>query len=127
MPVVIAGAHTIIYAEDVQAARAFFRDLLGFPSVDAGEGWLIFALPPGELALHPGPGWGRAVGQHELFFMCHEIEWTVDELKRNGVEFVSPISDEGYGLMTRLKIPGDGEIGLYEPKHPSPLAEFSDE
>jgi len=127
MPVVIAGAHTIIYAEDAEAARAFFRDLLGFASVDAGEGWLIFALPPGELALHPGPGWGRAVGQHELFFMCHEIERTVDELKRNGVEFVSPISDEGYGLMTRLKIPGGGEIGLYEPKHPSPLAEFSDE
>jgi catechol 2,3-dioxygenase-like lactoylglutathione lyase family enzyme len=127
MPTVIAGAHTIIFVEDAEAARAFFRDVLGFPSVDAGEGWLIFALPPDELALHPGPGWGRAVGDHELFFMCHDIERTVDELTRKEVEFVSPISDEGYGLMTRLKIPGGGEIGLYEPRHASPLPEFSDE
>jgi catechol 2,3-dioxygenase-like lactoylglutathione lyase family enzyme len=127
MPTVIVGGHTIIFVEDAEAARAFFHDVLGFPSVDAGEGWLIFALPPSELALHPGPGWGRAVGDHELFFMCHDIERTVDELKRKEVEFVSPISDEGYGLLTRLKIPGGGEIGLYEPRHPSPLAEFSDE
>jgi catechol 2,3-dioxygenase-like lactoylglutathione lyase family enzyme len=123
---VIAGVHTILFAEDADTARAFFRDVLGLPSVDAGEGWLIFASPPGELALHPGPGWGKEVGQHELFFMCHDIERTVAELERKGVEFVSPITDEGYGLMTRLKIPGAGEIGLYEPKHPSPLAEFSD-
>jgi catechol 2,3-dioxygenase-like lactoylglutathione lyase family enzyme len=125
MPAVIAGAHTIIYAEDAETARAFFREVLGFPSVDAGEGWLIFELPPGELALHPGPGWGQAVGHHELFLMCDDIERTVDELRRKEVEFVAPISDEGYGLMTRLKIPGGGEIGLYEPKHASPLAEFS--
>lgn len=124
-PAVIAGAHTIIFAEDAEAARAFFRDVLGFPGVDAGDGWLIFSLPPGELALHPGPGWGQAVGQHELFFMCDDIERTVDELERKGVEFVSPIADEGYGLMTRFKIPGGGEIGLYEPRHPSPLAPFS--
>jgi catechol 2,3-dioxygenase-like lactoylglutathione lyase family enzyme len=125
MPAVISGAHTIIFAEDAERARAFFRDVLGFPGVDAGEGWLIFALPPGELALHPGPGWGRAVAQHELFFMCDDIERTVDELERKGVEFVSPISDEGYGLMTRFTIPGGGEIGLYEPRHASPLAGFS--
>ncbi len=125
MPAVIAGAHTIIFAEDAEAARSFFRDVLGFRSVDAGDGWLIFALPPGELALHPGPGWGRAVGQHELFFMCHDIEAAVEELERKGVEFVSPVADEGYGLVTRLEIPGGGEIGLYEPRHPSPLDEFS--
>jgi catechol 2,3-dioxygenase-like lactoylglutathione lyase family enzyme len=125
MPAVIDGAHTIIYAEDAERARAFFRDTLGFPSVDAGDGWLIFALPPGELACHPGPGWGQGVGNHELFLMCHDIERTVDELERKGVEFAAPISDEGFGLMTRLKIPGGGEIGLYEPRHPSPLAEFS--
>ena len=124
-PVVIAGAHTILFAEDAAAARAFFRDVLGFAGVDAGEGWLIFALPPAEVAVHPCPGWGRAVGRHELFFMCHDIESTVAELTRRGVEFVEPISDEGYGLVTRLKIPGGGEIGLYEPRHPSPLAEFS--
>ena len=122
---VIAGAHTIIYSEDAEAARAFFRDVLDFPCVDAGEGWLIFACPPSELALHPGPGWGRAVAEHELFFMCHDIERTVAELESRKVEFTAPISDEGFGLMTRFKIPGGGEIGLYEPKHPSPLAEFS--
>lgn len=124
MPAVIAGAHTIVFADDAERARAFFRDVLGFPSVDAGEGWLIFALPPGELACHPGPGWGRAVAEHELFFMCHDVERTVEELKQKGVEFVSPVTDEGYGLMTRFKVPGAGEVGLYEPRHPSPLAEF---
>ena len=123
----IAGAHTIIFAEDAEAARAFFRDVLGFPSVDAGEGWLIFALPPGEVALHPGPGWGRAAGDHALFFMCHDIERAVEALQSKGVAFLAPITDQGYGLMTRFKIPGAGEIGLYEPKHPSPLAEFSDD
>jgi catechol 2,3-dioxygenase-like lactoylglutathione lyase family enzyme len=122
---VIAGAHTLVYAEDAETARAFFRDVLDFPSVDAGEGWLIFALPPGELGVHPGPGWGRAVGDHELFFMCHDVERTVEELEQKGVEFVAPITDEGFGLMTRFKVPGAGEVGLYEPKHASPLAEFS--
>ena len=122
----IAGAHTIIYADDAETARAFFRDVLDFEGVDAGEGWLIFTLPPGEIAFHPGPGWAGVVGQHELFFMCRDIERSVDELERKGVEFVSPIADEGFGLMTRLKIPGAGEIGLYEPRHPTPLAGFSD-
>jgi catechol 2,3-dioxygenase-like lactoylglutathione lyase family enzyme len=125
MPAVIAGTHTIIFAEDAGAAREFFRDVLGFSGVDAGEGWLIFALPPGELALHPGPGWERSVGQHELFFMCDDIQRTVGELEEKGVEFTAPVTDEGYGLMTRFRIPGGGEIGLYEPAHPSPLAEFS--
>ncbi len=114
----IAGAHTIIYAEDAEAARAFCRDVLGFGGVDAGEGWLIFALPPGELAFHPGSG------GHELFLICHDIERTIEELEGKGVEFVAPISDEGYGLMARFRIPGAGEIGLYEPRHPSPLAAF---
>jgi catechol 2,3-dioxygenase-like lactoylglutathione lyase family enzyme len=121
---VIAGAHTLLFAEDAEKARAFFRDVLEFPSVDAGEGWLIFALPPGELGVHPGPGWERTVGGQELFFMCHDVERTVEELERKGVEFVAPISDEGFGLMARFKVPGAGEIGLYEPKHPSPLAGF---
>jgi catechol 2,3-dioxygenase-like lactoylglutathione lyase family enzyme len=124
---VIAGTHTIIFADDAEAARAFFRDVLGFKGVHAGEGWLIFALPPGELALHPGPGWGRAVGQHELFLMCHDIERTVGELEEKGVEFVAPVTDEGYGLVTRFRIPGGGEIGLYQPTHPSPLPEFANE
>ena len=123
MPV-IAGAHTIIFAEDAEAARAFFRDVIGFPYVDAHGGWLIFALPPSELALHPGPGWSGQTGQHELFFMCHDVESTVAELEEKGVDFVQPITDEGFGLLTKFKVPGAGEVGLYEPKHPSPLAEF---
>jgi catechol 2,3-dioxygenase-like lactoylglutathione lyase family enzyme len=115
---VIAGAHVILFAENAAAARAFLRDVLGFPSVDAGEGWLIFELPPAELAVHPG------AAQHELYLMCHDIEQTVEELKQKGVEFVSPIEEEGWGRRTRLKIPGAGEIGLYEPKHESPLKGF---
>jgi catechol 2,3-dioxygenase-like lactoylglutathione lyase family enzyme len=122
---VIAGAHTIIFAEDAERARGFLHDVLGFEGVDAGEGWLIFALPPGELAVHPGSGWGRGPGHHALFLMCHDIERTVAELERKGVEFVSPIEDEGWGRIAHFKIPGAGEIGLYEPSHPSPLQEFA--
>ena len=87
----IAGAHTIIFAEDAERAREFLRDVLGFEGVDAGDGWLIFALPPGELAVHPGSGWGRGPGHHALFLMCHDLERTVADLERKGVEFVSPI------------------------------------
>jgi catechol 2,3-dioxygenase-like lactoylglutathione lyase family enzyme len=108
----------LVFAEDAEAVRAFFRDVLGFPNVDGGDGWLIFALPPAELGVHPG------VGQQELFFMCHDVERTVEELEAKGVEFVAPIADEGFGLMTRFKVPGAGELGLYQPKHPSPLADF---
>jgi catechol 2,3-dioxygenase-like lactoylglutathione lyase family enzyme len=119
---VITGAHAIVFAHDAEAARAFFRDVLGFPAVDAGEGWLIFGLPPAELALHPGSGWGVGEGGHVLFFMCDDVAQTVEELEAKGVEFTEPVADEGWGLVTRLKVPGAGEIGLYQPKHPSPLA-----
>jgi len=120
---VIAAVHTIIHAEDAEQARAFCRDVLELPAIDSGDGWLIFALPPGELALHPAPEAGA--GQHELFLMCREIKATVEELERKGVEFVAPVSDEGWGLLTRFRIPGAGELGLYEPRHASPLAEFA--
>ena len=114
----ITGAHAIVYSSDADADRAFFRDVLGFPSVDAGGGWLIFALPPAELAAHPAdPG-----GSHELYLMCDEIESTVAELRAKGVEFTAPVSDEGFGLLTSLKLPGGGELGLYEPRHPIPHA-----
>jgi catechol 2,3-dioxygenase-like lactoylglutathione lyase family enzyme len=122
---VIEGAHTILFAEDAERARAFLRDVLGFEAVDAGDGWLIFALPPGELAVHPGSGWGRGPGHHALFFMCRDIDETVRRLEADGVEFVTPIEDEGWGLIAQFKIPGAGEIGLYEPRHPSPLSEFA--
>jgi len=123
---VIAGAHALIFAEDATAARAFFRDVLGFPAVDNGDGWLIFALPPAELGIHPAPGSSGEAGRHELFLMCHDIERTVDALKAKGAEFDAPISDEGFGLLATLKIPGGaGTIGLYQPKHASPLDEFA--
>ena len=114
----ITGAHAIVYTEDADALRAFLRDVLGFPSVDGGGGWLIFGLPPAELAAHPADGAGR----HELYLMCDDIEATVDELKAKGVEFARPVSDEGWGLLTAIELPGGGELGLYEPKHPTPLA-----
>ncbi len=114
----ITGAHAIVYSLDADADRAFFRDVLGFPSVDAGGGWLIFALPPAELAAHPADAGGR----HELYLMCDEIESTVAELQAKGVEFTTPVSDQGFGLLTSLKLPGGGELGLYEPRHPIPHA-----
>ena len=123
----IAGTHTILYAHDAEAARAFFRDVLDLEFLDGGDGWLYFVLPPGELACHPGPGIvaGREEGRSELYLMCDDIEATKGELEAKGVEFVEPVSDEGWGLLTRLKVPGFGGIGLYEPRHPSPLPEFS--
>lgn len=90
----IAAAHTIIYAEDVEQARAFFRDVLSLPAIDSGDGWLIFELPPGELALHPASA--ATSGRHELFLMCHDIEATVRQLEEKGVEFTVPVSDEGW-------------------------------
>jgi catechol 2,3-dioxygenase-like lactoylglutathione lyase family enzyme len=118
----IAGAHTILYAHDAEAARTFFRDVLELDAVDAGHGWLIFALPPGELACHPAEGDGS--GRTELFLMCPDVAATRAALEERGVEFVAPISDERFGRLTRLRVPGYGELGLYEPRHASPLAEF---
>jgi predicted enzyme related to lactoylglutathione lyase len=120
---VIAGAHVLIYSDDAEATRAFFRDVLGWENVDAGEGWLIFALPPAELGVHPA-GDESPSGTHQLLLMCRDIEQTVKELEEKGVEFTASVSEAGFGLITRLKVPGAGEIGLYQPKHASPLAEF---
>jgi catechol 2,3-dioxygenase-like lactoylglutathione lyase family enzyme len=118
----ITAAHVTVFAHDAEAARAFFRDILGLPCVDPGGGWLTFAVPPTELAFHPGAGWGRAEGQHMLFLMCDDIERTVEDLGSKGVEFVEPIADEGFGPMTRLRVPGAGEMGLYQPTYASPVA-----
>jgi catechol 2,3-dioxygenase-like lactoylglutathione lyase family enzyme len=112
----INGAHAIIFTQDAEGLRAFLRNVLGFPSVDAGGGWLIFALPPAELAAHPSKGDAR----HELYLMCDDIEATTAELNAKGVEFTGPVSDEGFGLMTAIRLPGGGELGLYEPRHPTP-------
>jgi catechol 2,3-dioxygenase-like lactoylglutathione lyase family enzyme len=112
----ITGTHAIIYTKEAEAVRALFRDVLGFPAVDAGEGWLIFALPPAELAAHPADEAGRC----ELYLMCDDVRATVADLSSRGVEFSRPISDEGFGLLTAIKLPGGGELGLYEPKHAVP-------
>jgi catechol 2,3-dioxygenase-like lactoylglutathione lyase family enzyme len=115
---VITGAHAIVFAEDPEAARTFFAEALGLRAVDAGGGWLIFALPPAELACHPTPP--DDSGRHELYLMCDDVEATVADLETKGVEFVAAISDAGFGRMTRMRVPGGGELGLYQPTHPSP-------
>ena len=117
----ITGTHAIIYAEDAERARAFFRDVLGLAWVDAHDGWLIFKLPPAELGIHPAAGAdnpGAAQnGHHELYLMCDDIEATVAELTSKGVEFTSEVENQGFGLLVRLSVPGAGEIGLYQPRH----------
>jgi len=115
----INGIHAIVYGRNPEKTRAFFRDVLGLPSVDAGQGWLIFALPPAEIAAHPAEG--AAAGRHELFLMCDDIEKTVAALKRKGVKFSSGILDRGWGLLTTLKLPGGGDLSLYQPKHPTAI------
>jgi catechol 2,3-dioxygenase-like lactoylglutathione lyase family enzyme len=117
----ITAAHVIAFAEDAEATRAFFRDVLELDSVDAGDGWLIYALPPAELAVHPGSGWGQPEGGDRLFLMCDEIESTVADLEAKGVEFTGGIVEQDWGLLTTMVVPGHGEIGLYQPTHPSPL------
>ncbi|MHB8466061.1 MAG: VOC family protein [Acidimicrobiales bacterium] len=118
----ITGTHAIIYADDADRARAFFRDVLELPNVDAHGGWLIFKLPPAELGIHPAgaagdPATGAPSGHHELYLMCDDVEATVADLMARGVEFTSPIENQGFGLLTRLRVPGGGEIGLYQPRH----------
>ena len=112
----ITGAHAVIFTPDAERLRAFFRDVLELPSVDVGGGWLIFALPPAEVAAHPA----ETAGRRELYLMCDDIEATVAELKAKGVEFARPVSDEAFGLLTAIALPGGGELGLYEPRHPIP-------
>jgi catechol 2,3-dioxygenase-like lactoylglutathione lyase family enzyme len=121
---VIEGLHALLYADDAEAARAFLRDVLGFDSVDAGGGWLIFALPPAELAVHPTEGNDRRPGEHRLWLMCRDIRRTAAELEARGVELATPISEERFGLITSIKVPGAGELGLYQPKHATPLQGF---
>jgi predicted enzyme related to lactoylglutathione lyase len=113
---VITGTHAIIHSQDADGVRAFFRDVLELPSVDAGHGWLIFALPPAEVAAHPTDG----AGHQELYLMCDDIHATVTELRGKGVEFTRPIAEERWGSVTAIVLPGGGELGLYEPKHPTP-------
>jgi hypothetical protein len=113
----ITGIHAIIYSKEAERVRTFFRDELEYRAVDAGHGWLIFALPPAELAVHPC----EQEGHHELYLMCDDVRATTEELKKKGVELAVPILDRGWGLVTRLRLPGGDEIGLYQPKHPTAI------
>jgi catechol 2,3-dioxygenase-like lactoylglutathione lyase family enzyme len=113
---VITGAHSIIYATDAEAAREFLQDVLGLSNVDAGHGWLIFKSPPAELAVHPtGPDGNGTV---ELYLMCDDLEATVAELRAKGVELSGEVTEERWGLLTTLTVPGAGQLGLYQPRHP---------
>ena len=110
----INGSHVIVSSRDPEADRAFFADVLEQPHVDAGGGWLIFKLPPAELAVHPSDG----PRGHELYFMCDDVEATMRDLRAKGVQFTQDISEERWGRLTRFRLPGGGEVGLYEPRHP---------
>ena len=110
----INGVHAIIYSKQAEKLRDFFRDGLQYPNVDAGHGWLIFALPPAEIAMHPAD---ENTG-HELFLMCDDLTKTVKELAAKGVELAMPITEQRWGVLTRLRLPSGDEIGLYQPKHP---------
>lgn len=116
----INAVHMVINARDSEAARAFFGDTLNLPFADAGGGRLFFALPPGELGIH-STGSETEEARHQLYLMCDDIEATVAELKAKGVEFTRGVTDQGWGLLTEMRIPGGGELSLYEPRHASPL------
>ena len=111
----INGAHAILYSDDADAPRAALARVLGTRSVDAGGGWLIFALPPAEIAVHPGDEGGRAA----LYLMTDDLDATIDALKAEGIEVARPVSDQGWGLLTAIALPGGVELGLYQPRHPT--------
>jgi catechol 2,3-dioxygenase-like lactoylglutathione lyase family enzyme len=118
----IFGTHIVVYSKDAAADRAFFRDVLGFSSVDAGHGWLIFALPPAEGAIHPA----EQNGQHELYFMCDDLKAEILALGEKGVR-CSEVQEARWGSITKIRLPGGGDVGLYQPKHPLALALTSSE
>jgi catechol 2,3-dioxygenase-like lactoylglutathione lyase family enzyme len=112
----IFGAHVILYSKNAEADRAFFRDVLGFKSVDAGHGWLIFALPPGKAAVHPSD----EIVIQDLYFMCDDLKSEISSLAEKGVK-CSEAQEARWGSITKMQLPGGGEVGLYQPKHPTAL------
>jgi catechol 2,3-dioxygenase-like lactoylglutathione lyase family enzyme len=112
----IFGAHVVIHSKDAAADRAFLRDVLGFASVDAGHGWLIFALPPAEVAVHPTESHNR----HEFYLMCNDLQAEISALAGKGIQ-CSKVQEARWGSIVQIKLPGGGEVGLYQPKHPTAL------
>ena len=110
----INGAHAILYSHDADATRATLARILGTRSVDA-DGWPILALPPAEIAVHPAEEGGRA----ELYLLCDDVAATVAALRAEGIEVARPITDQGWGLLTAITLPGGVELGLYQPRHPT--------
>ena len=113
----LTGAHSIIYSQNPDADRAFLRDVLKLSNVDVGGGWLIFALPPAEVAVHPS----EKNGVHELYLMCDDVEAFVGEMQRRQIA-CSPVKDQGWGLLTQITLPGGGPLGIYQPRHARPRA-----
>ena len=113
----IVGAHSIVYSKNPGADRAFFRDALGLPGVDVGDGWLIFGLPPAEVAVHPS----SENDVHELYLMCDDVTGFVGGMKKQGIE-CGPVMDRGWGLLTEVRLPGGGKLGVYQPRHARPKA-----
>jgi catechol 2,3-dioxygenase-like lactoylglutathione lyase family enzyme len=112
----ISGAHVVVYTKNAEADRAFFRDVLGFKSVDAGHGWLIFALPPTEAAFHPAEN-----DSHELYLMCDDLKTEMASLAKKGVT-CSKVEEARWGSITKMRLPSGGNVGLYQPKHPTAIA-----
>ena len=111
----ISGVHAILFSPAADAIRAFFRDTLGLPFADAGEGWLIFALPPAELAVHPAEA-----SRHEIYLLCDNLDVTVATLEKKGVRLAQPITDQSWCRLTAIALPDGSELGLYQPTHPRP-------
>jgi catechol 2,3-dioxygenase-like lactoylglutathione lyase family enzyme len=111
----INGAHVILYSTDAEADRVFIRDVLGCAGVDVGGGWLIFKLPPAEIAVHPTDG----LGKHEFFLMCDDIEKTLADLTARGVTISQPPSRQGWGLLATMKLPSGSDLSIYQPRHPT--------
>jgi catechol 2,3-dioxygenase-like lactoylglutathione lyase family enzyme len=109
----INGAHIILYSTNAEADRVFIRDVLGFTGVDAGDGWLIFKLPPAEIAVHPTDG----PDKHEFYLMCDDLERTLADLTARGVTISRPASNQGWGLLASIQLPSGSELSIYQPRH----------
>jgi len=117
----IKGVHPMFYTSQPEELRAFLRDKLGFPHTDVGDGWLIFDLPEADMGCHPANAeHGAPSGKHDISFYCDDIQSTVADLKARGVEFTHEVVDEGFGLVTYFRVPGDFEVQLYQPHYAKP-------